>query len=201
MATSLYLVSWLDVVVRRRGQTARCQLCKQGFAGGEEMGSATGGAPSLGRRTLTCRGTASEVPRRAVELTLALLGDLRAPLRSPCSGPRTAARAGASRRFPRRTRSSCRSCPARGGERVVDLVERLGLHLDERELDVFLDVGFGALDRVEHFVQLAAPGPSSRTSRILPWTSACSSRRRSSSICLQFVSNGTRSSPAPLAFF
>ena len=43
-------------------------------------------------------------------------------------------------------------------ERVVDLVERLRLHLDERELDVFLDVGFGALDRVEHLVQLAAPG-------------------------------------------
>ena len=28
----------------------------------------------------------------------------------------------------------------------------------ERELDLFLDVGLGALDRVEHFVQLAAPG-------------------------------------------
>src|SRR3954470_13833233 len=40
---------------------------------------------------------------------------------------------------------------------VVDLVERLGLHLDERELDVVLDVRFGALDGVEHFL-LAAPG-------------------------------------------
>ena len=38
------------------------------------------------------------------------------------------------------------------------LFERLRLHLDERELDLFLDVGFGALDRVEHLVQLAAPG-------------------------------------------
>src|SRR5712691_1622779 len=42
-------------------------------------------------------------------------------------------------------------------ERVVDLVERLRLHLDEREFDVLLNVGLGALDRVEHFVELAAP--------------------------------------------
>src|SRR5204863_3665387 len=42
-------------------------------------------------------------------------------------------------------------------QRIVDLVERLGLHLDESELDVILDVGLGALDRVEDFVLLAAP--------------------------------------------
>src|SRR2546423_674396 len=40
---------------------------------------------------------------------------------------------------------------------VVDFIERLRLHLDERELDVFLNVGLGALDGVEHFVELAAP--------------------------------------------
>ena len=39
-------------------------------------------------------------------------------------------------------------------ERLVDLVERLGLHLDERELDLFLDVGFRALGRVEHALLL-----------------------------------------------
>src|SRR5438034_3423999 len=43
-------------------------------------------------------------------------------------------------------------------QRVVDLVERLRLHLDERELDVLLNVGLGALHGVEHFVELAAPG-------------------------------------------
>jgi hypothetical protein len=83
-----------------------------------------------------------------------------------------AAPAGASRRFPRRSRSSCRSRPARAAQRVVDLVERLGLHLDEREFQFLLDVGLGALDRVEDLVQFSAPAASSRTPRILPWTSA-----------------------------
>src|SRR5438034_6299186 len=32
-------------------------------------------------------------------------------------------------------------------ECVVDLVQRLRLHLDQRKLDVLLDVGLGALDR------------------------------------------------------
>src|SRR5437660_370115 len=41
---------------------------------------------------------------------------------------------------------------------IVDLVERLGLHLNERELDLLLDVGLRALDRVQHLVHLAAPG-------------------------------------------
>src|SRR6476661_222558 len=40
-------------------------------------------------------------------------------------------------------------------ERVVDLVQRLRLHLDQRELDLVLDVGLGALDGVEHLVLLA----------------------------------------------
>ncbi len=35
-------------------------------------------------------------------------------------------------------------------ERLLDLVQRLRLHLDERELDVVLDVGLGALHRVQH---------------------------------------------------
>src|SRR5437899_6175326 len=42
-------------------------------------------------------------------------------------------------------------------EGVVDLVQRLGLHLDERELQIFLDVGLSALDRIEDLVELAAP--------------------------------------------
>src|SRR5262245_23119754 len=41
-------------------------------------------------------------------------------------------------------------------QRFVDLVERLALHLNERELDVFLNVDFGALALVEHIALLAA---------------------------------------------
>src|SRR5262245_2058274 len=44
-------------------------------------------------------------------------------------------------------------------QRVVDFVERFRLHLDQGELEIFLDVGLSALDRVEHLVQLAAPRP------------------------------------------
>src|SRR6195256_5615377 len=40
-------------------------------------------------------------------------------------------------------------------QRVGDLVERFGFHLYQGELDIFLDVGLGALDRVQHFVELA----------------------------------------------
>src|SRR5262249_5304939 len=40
-------------------------------------------------------------------------------------------------------------------ERVVNLVQCLGLHLDERELDVVLDVGLGTLDRIKHLVLAA----------------------------------------------
>src|SRR5205807_4007253 len=43
---------------------------------------------------------------------------------------------------------------------VVDLGEGLGLHLDERKLDVFLNVGFRALDRVEHLGELTAESRS-----------------------------------------
>src|SRR5262245_17037429 len=42
-------------------------------------------------------------------------------------------------------------------QRVVDLVQGFGLHLHQGELDVFLDVGLGALDRVEHLIELPAP--------------------------------------------
>src|SRR5262245_49639861 len=42
-------------------------------------------------------------------------------------------------------------------DRVVDLVERLRLHLDEREFQIFLNIRLGALNRVEHLVQLPAP--------------------------------------------
>src|SRR3954465_546301 len=41
-------------------------------------------------------------------------------------------------------------------QRVVDLFQRLGLHLHERELEIFLNVGFSALNGVQHFVELAA---------------------------------------------
>src|SRR5215212_1382359 len=37
-------------------------------------------------------------------------------------------------------------------QRLVDALQRLGLHLDQRELDVFLDVRFRAFARVEHVV-------------------------------------------------
>src|SRR5436309_16108337 len=41
-------------------------------------------------------------------------------------------------------------------EGLVDLVERLRLHLDQRELDVFLDVDLRALALVEHLALLVA---------------------------------------------
>jgi hypothetical protein len=47
----------------------------------------------------------------------------------------------------------------------VDLRQRLGLHLDERELDILLDVDLGALALVEDIALLVA---SSRTSRSDP---------------------------------
>src|SRR6186997_2138352 len=42
-------------------------------------------------------------------------------------------------------------------DRVVNLVEGLRLHLNKGELQIFLDVGLGALDGIKHFVELAAP--------------------------------------------
>src|SRR6185312_4132405 len=41
-------------------------------------------------------------------------------------------------------------------QRFVDLAQRLGLHLDERELDLVLDVRLGALGGVEHTLNAAA---------------------------------------------
>src|SRR5580765_1631164 len=43
-------------------------------------------------------------------------------------------------------------------QRLVDLVERLGLHLDQGELDVLLDGGLAALAGVEHLVHLGLVG-------------------------------------------
>ena len=40
-------------------------------------------------------------------------------------------------------------------KRIVDLGERLGLHLNQRKLDVFLNIGLGAFARVQDFVHLA----------------------------------------------
>src|SRR5947207_5520185 len=44
-------------------------------------------------------------------------------------------------------------------QRVVDLVQSLRLHLDESEFEILLDIGFSALDCIEHLVELAAPRP------------------------------------------
>src|SRR5215831_4957815 len=46
-------------------------------------------------------------------------------------------------------------------QRVVDPAERLRLHLDERQLDVFLNIGLRALTRIEDFRKLRdlASGP------------------------------------------
>src|SRR6185436_20607462 len=40
-------------------------------------------------------------------------------------------------------------------ERLFDLVQRLGLHLDERKLDVILDVSLGRFGRIEDALALA----------------------------------------------
>src|SRR5207237_5996925 len=40
------------------------------------------------------------------------------------------------------------------GQRIVDFAERFRLHLNERALDVFLNIGFGAFDGVEDLGQL-----------------------------------------------
>jgi hypothetical protein len=45
-------------------------------------------------------------------------------------------------------------------------VERLGLHLDQRELDVVLDVGLGRLGGVQH-PWLSPKALTARTSRML----------------------------------
>src|SRR5881397_3808778 len=42
---------------------------------------------------------------------------------------------------------------------VVYLVERFRLHLNQRELDIFLDVGLRTLHRIEDLRLLAAPAP------------------------------------------
>src|SRR3954469_15349785 len=41
-------------------------------------------------------------------------------------------------------------------KRLLDLVQRLGLHLDERELDLVLNIELGGFSRVEHTLDAAA---------------------------------------------
>ena len=55
-------------------------------------------------------------------------------------------------------------------QRFFDLVERLRLHLDERELDLVLDVG-SELSAASSTPCAGLLALSVRTSRILPWTS------------------------------
>jgi hypothetical protein len=40
-------------------------------------------------------------------------------------------------------------------ERLFDLVQRLGLHLDEGQLDIVLDIGFGRLGGIQHALAFA----------------------------------------------
>ena len=81
----------------------------------------------------------------------------RGPVRSPCSGRQTAARAGAAAQSRRRIRNSCRRRPLRGATSASSIfAERLGLHLDQGEFDVFLDIRLGALARVVDFAHLLA---------------------------------------------
>src|SRR5712671_2425821 len=122
------------------------------------MGSATGGAPN--RWDAGCLHVQEQRTRAApgVELTLALLGGfarLFAVLAANGEGERPQTLLGD---FLATVEAVAVAALFETDQRVVDLVQRLGLHLDEREFQFFLDVGFRALDRVEHFVQLAAPG-------------------------------------------
>src|SRR4051812_13917707 len=122
------------------------------------LGSATGGAPSCpGRRMLHVE---EERARSAscLQLSLPLFGVL----------PRFFAVL-ATDREGQRPQSLLRNLLAaveavavgallEANECVVDLVQRFRFHLNEGELQVFLDVGFGAFNRVEHLIELAAPG-------------------------------------------
>src|SRR3954468_13537040 len=127
-----------------------------GSAGGEAMGSATGGALNLGRRMLHIEEQRARAAAR-VQLTFALfdafpgLFAILAPDRER-QGSQTLFGD-----FLATIEAVAVAALLQPDQRVVDLVEGLGLHLDEGELQLFLDVGFGALDRIEHFVQLAAP--------------------------------------------
>src|SRR4051812_25284739 len=127
-----------------------------GAVGGERMGSATGGAPNRwDAGLLHVQEERARAPPRS-ELTLALLGGL----------PRFFAVLAADRKRQRPQpllRNFLAAVEAvavvplvEAHEGVVHLVEGFRLHLDERELQIFLDVGFGALDRVEHLVELPA---------------------------------------------
>ena len=82
-------------------------------AGGGESGLRHRRSPT-GRRSVTCRRTATK-RHDGWPFAARAFPPLREPLRSPCSVPRTEARAAAFPRSLRRIRSSCRSRPARGG--------------------------------------------------------------------------------------
>ena len=136
-----------------------------------------------------------------VELTLALLGGFAGLVRSPCSGPRRAAHAGASPRFPRRSRNSCRSSPARAGRGASLTLLRVSDFIWTRanSRSSWMSAS-GALDRVEHFVQLAAPGALFTHAAHL---SLNFSLQLATTIVEHLSSgrnSGTRSSPAPLPF-
>src|SRR5476651_2364889 len=122
------------------------------------MGSATGGAPNRwdAGRLYVHEERARAAP--GIELTLTLLGGL-ARLLAVLAPDRERQRAKALFGDLLATVETVAVVPLLEADQgVVHLVQRLGLHLNEGELQVFLDVGFRALDCVEHFVQLAAPG-------------------------------------------
>ena len=147
----------LDSMKRRVTRRGHCVDVERERPVGRTRGSATGGAPrrdagsymsrnseAVPRRAAICRWRCSATLARLLAVLAAdregqrpepLLGDLFAALEAVAVVALFEPR-----------------------QRVVDLVQRLRLHLDQRELDVVLDVGFRALDRVEHLVQLAAPG-------------------------------------------
>src|SRR5580765_3995714 len=131
--------------------------CEKGVRRWGEMGSATGGAPECWDAGLLHVHEERTGAAARRQLTLALLGGfpgLLTVLAPDREGQRTQALL---RDFVATVETVAVAALLEAGERVVHLVQGLGLHLDQRELQLFLDVGFRALDGVEHFVQLAAP--------------------------------------------
>src|SRR5713101_3331891 len=67
---------------------------------------------------------------------------LPAPPRSPCTESRRAAHASAAQESPCRTRDNIRRRLIQPRQRLIDLIESFRLHLNKRELDILLGVGF-----------------------------------------------------------
>src|SRR5262252_3843392 len=96
--------------------------------------------PSTGRRMLHVEEETTRAAARR-HLTLALLGDftgLLALLAAHRKGERAETLLGD---LIAALVAVAVAAMVEAGERVIDLVERLGFHLDERKLDLLLDVG------------------------------------------------------------